>query len=85
MGIGQIQIRHCILYEYKKGSQPSEATKNICSTYENEAPSIRTCQRWFKQFELGNCFFVDSPRSGSPSSVNLCEAGVHKSGVGTKV
>ena len=72
------RVRHS-----KKGSRPIEAARNIRSTYKKEAPSILTCQRWFKQFESANCFFVDSPRSGRPSSVNLCEAGVPKLGVGT--
>ena len=54
MGIGQTHIRHCILYEYKKGLKPYKkglkplAAINICSAYKNEASSICICQRWFK-------------------------------------
>ena len=40
MQTDQMHIRHCILYEYKKGSKSSKATRNIYSTYNNEAPSI---------------------------------------------
>ena len=52
MGFDQIHIiRHCILYEFRKGSKASQAARNIRSVYKNEAPSIQICQRWFKQFE----------------------------------
>ena len=71
MGFDQMHIRHCILYEFKKGSKISQAAENIRSVYKNEAPSIRTCQRWFKQFESGNFTLEDSLRSGRPSSVPL--------------
>ena len=55
----------------KKGSKSSQAARNIRSVYKNEALSIRTCQRWFKQFESGNFTLEDSLRSGRPSSVPL--------------
>ena len=51
MGFDQMHIRHCILYEFKKGSKASQAARNIRSVSKNEAPSNRTCQRWFKQFK----------------------------------
>ena len=71
MGFDQMHIRHCISYEFKKGSKASQAARNIRSVYKNEAPNIRTCQRWFKQFESGNFTLEDSLRSGRPSSVPL--------------
>ena len=71
MGFDQMHIRHRILYEFKKGSKASQAARNIRSVYKNEVPSIRTCQRWFKQFESGNFNLEDSLRSGRPSSVPL--------------
>ena len=65
MGFDQMHIRHCILYEFKKGSKASQAARK------NEALSIRTCQRWFKQFESENFTLEDSLRSVRPSSVPL--------------
>ena len=66
-----MHIRHCILYEFKKGSKVSQAARNIRSVYKNEALSIRTCQRWFKQFKSGNFTLEDSFPSRRPSSVPL--------------
>ena len=71
MGVGLMHIRHCILFEFKKGSKASQAARNVRSTYKNEALSIQTCQQWFKQFESGNFTLEDFPRSGRPSTVNL--------------
>ena len=71
MGFDQMHIRHCILYEFKKGSKASQATRNIRSVYKNEPPSIRTCQQWFKQFKSGNFTLEDTLQSGRPSSVPL--------------
>ena len=71
MGFDQMHIRHCILYEFKKDSKASQAARNIRSVYKNEAPSIRTCQRWFKQFKSGNFTLEDCLQSGRPSSVLL--------------
>ena len=71
MGFDQMHIRHCILYECKKGSKAYQAARNIRSVCKNEAPSIRTCQRLFKQFESGNFTLENSLRSRKPSSVPL--------------
>ena len=71
MGFDQMHIRHCILYKFKKGSKASQAPRNIRSVYKNEAPRVRTCQRWFKQFESGNFTLEESLRSGRPSSIPL--------------
>ena len=71
MGFDQMHIRHCILYEFEKCSKVSQAAKNSQSVYKHEAPSIQTCQRWFKQFESGNFTLKDFLRSGRPSSVPL--------------
>ena len=66
-----MHIKHCILYEFKKGSKAPQAARNIRSVYKSEALSIQTCQLWFKQFKSGNFTLEDSLRLGRPGSVPL--------------
>lgn len=56
-------IRHCLLYEFRKGSSATEACRNICALYTG-AVKTRTCQLWFKRFKNGDCDITDKPRSG---------------------
>ncbi|XP_015184625.1 PREDICTED: histone-lysine N-methyltransferase SETMAR-like [Polistes dominula] len=58
-------IRHCMLFEFRKGNSATVATKNICDVYPN-ALNDRTCQRWFSKFKSGNFDLSDSHRSGRP-------------------
>ena len=70
MSVDEAHLRHCMLYEFKKGSSASEAARNICNVYGNKALSVRKCQRWFTQFRSGNLNLRDSPRSGRPASIS---------------
>lgn len=70
MDADETHLRHCMLYEFKKGSSASEAARNICNVYGYKSLSVRKCQRWFTQFRSGNLTLKDSPRSGRPTSIN---------------
>jgi len=59
-------MRHCMLYEFHKGSNPTTAVKNITAVYP-EGVSVRNCRRWFLKFKEGNFDLTDEPRSGRPS------------------
>ena len=66
MGEMRIHFRHLMLYEFRKGSSITIATKNICAVYGENAFSSRTCRKWFQHFTAGNFCLEDEKRSGRP-------------------
>lgn len=65
----EVHIRHCMLFEFRKDSNATVATKNICDVYPN-ALDVRKCQRWFSKFKSGNFDLSDSYRSGRPTTLD---------------
>ncbi len=58
-------LRHCMLYEFRKGCNATVATKNICEVY-GDVLVVRKCQYWFAKFRSGDLDLTDAPRSGRP-------------------
>lgn len=65
----EVHIRHCMLFEFNKGSSATVATKNICNVYPKSL-DVRKCQRWFSKFRSGNLDVSDSYRSGRPTTLD---------------
>ncbi|XP_047362136.1 histone-lysine N-methyltransferase SETMAR-like [Vespa velutina] len=68
-------IRHCMLFEFRNGSNATVAIKNICDVYPS-ALDVRKCQRWFSKFRSGNFDLSDSYRSGRPTTLDMLRAEV---------
>ncbi|XP_047370026.1 histone-lysine N-methyltransferase SETMAR-like [Vespa velutina] len=63
-------IRHCMLFEFRKGSNATVPIKNICDVYPSTLDAHK-CQRWFSKFRSGNFYLSDSIyRSGRPTTLD---------------
>ena len=60
----QVNIRHIMLFAFKKGESAVDTAKAICSVYGQDAISVRVCQLWFKRFMTGNESLEDQEGCG---------------------
>ncbi|GFY08173.1 histone-lysine N-methyltransferase SETMAR [Trichonephila clavipes] len=70
MSVDKVHLRHCILYEFQKGSNVSGACKNLCAVFGKDIVNVRTCQRWFSKFRSGELSLQENDRSGRPSKID---------------
>jgi histone-lysine N-methyltransferase SETMAR len=61
-----IHLRHCMLYEFNRGSAASAATRNICAAYSDGAVDDSMCYRWFAKFHSEDTTLMDKSRSRRP-------------------
>ena len=58
------EIRHVMLFHYRKGYNASQTCREICAVYGEDAVTVRTVRNWFERFRGGNLNAKDLPRSG---------------------
>ncbi|KAL6254751.1 hypothetical protein P5V15_014077 [Pogonomyrmex californicus] len=59
-------LRHALLFLFNQKKKAVESHRLLVETYGEHAPSIRTCETWFRQFKSGDFNVKDSERSGRP-------------------
>ena len=60
---------HCELFEFNKGSKPSQVLKNITIVYPMISLSERTIRRWFSNFKEGE--FSYKKKLKNPKKKNM--------------
>ncbi|CAJ0951304.1 unnamed protein product, partial [Mesorhabditis belari] len=61
-------IRHCVYFEFSKGSTPQQAAKKINETYGQETANVKQCSQWFDRFRAGDTSMGDQGISLSTTS-----------------
>ncbi|GFU44498.1 uncharacterized protein TNCV_1506201 [Trichonephila clavipes] len=52
-------LRHILLFYFRKGKNASQAHKKLCAVYGHEALKERQCQNWFTKFRSGDFSLKD--------------------------
>ena len=60
------EIRHVMLFHYRKSYNASQTCREICAVYGENALNGRTVRNWFERFRGGNLDVKDLPRSSRP-------------------
>lgn len=53
---------------FNSGLSISEIFQNLVSEHGDNAPSLSTIKRWYREFKMGNSSVEDAPRTGRPTS-----------------
>lgn len=53
-----------IFFLFNQKKKASESHRLLVETYGEHAPSIKTCETWFRQFKIGDFDVKDKERSG---------------------
>ena len=60
-------FRHLLYFAFRRGQKASEAAREICAVYGEDAIAERTARDWFAKFKNGNFDLEDTPRTGRPT------------------
>lgn len=61
-------LRHALLFLFHQKKKAVESHRLLVETYGEHAPSIKTCETWFRKFKSGDFDLKDSKRSGRPKT-----------------
>ena len=61
----KLHFRHLLLFHFNGQKNASEAARNICKVYGEEAIAERTAQKWFQKFREGILEFENYRNDGA--------------------
>ncbi|GFW75248.1 mariner Mos1 transposase [Trichonephila clavipes] len=62
-------LRLALLFLFNQKKKTVESNRLLVETYGEHAPSIRTCETWFRQFKSSDFIVKDNERSGRPQNL----------------
>lgn len=68
MNLSKENFRAIIFYNFRRGLTRLQCYEEIKSAFHDEAPCLRTVERWFSEFQHGNAILSDKSREGRPKS-----------------
>lgn len=66
-------LRHALLFLFNQNKKAVESHQLLLDVYGEHAPSLRTCETWFRKFKSGDFDVKDAERSGRPKSFEDAE------------
>lgn len=73
MNFSREHFRAVIFYNFKRGLTRQQCFEEIISVFNNEAPSLRTVERWYLEFQRGRTNLGDENREGRPKTAFTAE------------
>ena len=70
MEVDKIHLRHVLLWEFRKNTNPTDFQRMVTEIY-GYIIDVSTCRRWFKQFKSGDYNLEDKERSGRPVKIDV--------------
>jgi len=61
-------LRHVLLFLFNQKKKAVECQRLLAEVYGEHGPSIKTCEKWLRQFKSGDFNLKDSDRSGRPKT-----------------
>jgi len=69
MDLSKEHFRHVLLLYFNQKKTAAESHRILIETYGDVAPSIKTCEYWFRRFKSGDFNVNDEVRSGQPQKM----------------
>lgn len=64
--VNKHHLRHVLIFLYLQKKKAAESYRILVETYGDNAPSQKTCERWFNRFKNGNFNLEDAEHPGQP-------------------
>lgn len=64
------EYRAVIKFLFLEGTAPKQIHERLLKVYKDSSPSIRTVERWVREFKRGRTSLADDPREGRPKTAS---------------